>query len=51
MIKLAFLFLFTQPHAHSNRQPIAFDKEKVNDFFQNQQFDEAISYLLPVFQK
>ncbi len=51
MIKIAFLFLFTQPYAHSNRQPIAFDKEKVNDFLQNQQFDEAINYLMPVFSR
>ena len=38
-----FLFI-----CHISAQPNTIDKNKVMDFFQNQQFDEAIDYLMPV---
>jgi tetratricopeptide (TPR) repeat protein len=39
---VSFLFIFP-----AGAQPAAADKNKVMDYFQNQQFEEAISYLLP----
>ena len=48
MKKLSFIFLVSFLLIYStNAQPITLDKNKVMDFFQNQQFDEAINYLSP----
>jgi tetratricopeptide (TPR) repeat protein len=51
MIKIAFLFLLSYSYIPGDRQPIAFDKDKVNGFFQDQQFDEAINYLMPILSR
>jgi len=48
MKKLSFIFSVSFLFVYStNAQPITLDKSKVMDFFQSQQFDEAISYLSP----
>jgi hypothetical protein len=39
---ITFLFNF-----NSSAQSTTLDKSKVIDFFQNQQYDDAINYLLP----
>ncbi len=41
---LSFLLIVSLIH-HNTAQSIAIDKNKVMDFFQDQQFDEAINYL------
>ena len=46
-ILLLFLIVPLLYCNHSYGQPTAIDKNKVMDYFQNQQFDEALNYVLP----
>ncbi len=46
-VVLLFLIVSLLFCSHSYEQPISIDKNKVMDYFQNQQFEEAINYVLP----
>jgi tetratricopeptide (TPR) repeat protein len=49
MIKTLFLLFTIFTGFFANGQANEINKEKLNDFLQNQQFDEAIDYLTPAF--
>ena len=48
MKKFIYLFLLSVSFQYNaDAQPASTDKNKVMDFFQNQQFEEAVNYLIP----
>lgn len=51
MRKGVFILLITFSRLFTSGQSTEINKEKLNDLFQNQQFDEAIDYLMPAFSK
>ncbi len=50
-MKSYLLFIYFVTVNHNNRVAQSPDKEKISDLFQNQQFEDAIDYLKPFYQK